>query len=148
MHSFHVRDQSRREFDEGVGVGERHQQAVLVVAHVLACRGIVVSNRGQAAGHRLDGHVAVGLGQAGVKEDVAGSVVLCQRFARQHPGEDHMRVLLLQFGAGGAVADHHQTRQRIDLAHLLERLDDHMQVLFGRDTADQHHHRYVFVSVP
>jgi hypothetical protein len=110
--------------------------------------GAVVGDHSEAGGHRLNGHVAPGLGQAGKQEHVAGAVVRGQRLADLRAAVNGVGAPGLPERALGAITHQHQTRGGMGRTHGIEGAEYQFQIFFGRQAPHIQCHRLVLAHAP
>ncbi len=102
----------------------------------------------EAAGHRLRGHVAVGLAHAREQEHVARGVVLRQFESESSAGEVRRRQLALELRPRRPVADDDDTHSRLGPLHGRRGEHHEVQVLLRREPPHVQGHRIVRPRAP
>jgi hypothetical protein len=128
---------------EGIRIAGSNAAPGRVVAQVFARRTVVECDDRYAAGECLEGHVAVGLGQAREQEQVAGGVVARKVQAVAHASEDDLGMALGERRADRAVADHDQACPWLPRADHLEGTHRELEVLLRGEPADMEDGQFI-----
>ena len=134
--------------DEALRIAGCNGPAIAAVDDQVGGAGAIVSDNPQAAGQRLAGDVAEGLGEAGKQEQVGRSIVCRQIAAGAHAGKHGVGAGRLQAAAQRPVADEQQPGVGSQRADRGKGVDDHLQVLFRRQAPDVDHHQAVVLGTP
>ena len=124
--------------EKGDGIVEGRDEAVYVVSNVAGSGGVVKGEHGQAAGHRFGEHVAKGLGEAGVKEQIGRGVVAGEISTGEEAGEDGVGPLAAELFARGTVAHDDKVGGGESGLDAIEGGKEERVVFFGGEPANVH----------
>jgi hypothetical protein len=110
--------------------------------------GVVVGDHGEPARHRLQGHVAEGLGLAGEEEDVGRGVVRGQVVRRPESTKHEIGMVALEGGAQRPVSHHDEAEVAVHRPHGPVRVDREPDILLRRKPPDVQDHQIVVRRAP
>lgn len=129
-----------------LSIGDKYASFAMLYVHV--CRGIVIGDHHQAAGHSFQGDVAKCFRFAGEEKHICRGIMPGELLTGAYATEDEVRMGFLQGSTQRPVSDHDKLHRGSTLLHNAVRCDSEPQVFLCCNSSHVEHDEIVLRYTP